>query len=677
MRLGLCGVLVGYTRGCCHLAKLVPCCILPRSLAPTATFAVASGTTRLFPHPRCSAHPHPRAYALSTRSKTSTSDHRVFPPRRKQKKQYVANIATQCRECFYFGEKSNADLTLDGGGTTQNKPRRPSGTVGGGGREPPAGPGTETAGDGTFGSGGGVFLSAGTGSAGGARVAGDGGSSKDPGWQASPAPDAHTNGDPATVTPNHAVLGGGGAAFAGGESDGQEGGGDGEIGAGAGSGDGGGGSASSLHPRRQEQTPMGSPMRGLPAVSGEQESVSATTPPRKPLQQQTPIGSPMRGLPAGAGEQKPSSAPYPPRKPMQQQTPIGTPMRGLPPSGGQNPASATTPLRKPTQRQTPIGTPMRGLPPSGDHHPTSATTPLRRPMQQQTPIGSPMKGPPASGEQKPVSATSTPMQQGAQDARPPMPDPRPRLEQRPQQQQQPGGMMSPPPAFARVPPQLLQQTPTRGLVFKTQVASGRANGDGGEDGLSSQPTTTSRPPTVGAANARHSFPRTASTGGNGIGSGFGSVGVTRKNSSQFAILTESALASEEEDEPDSPVHNPAETPVGASTKTTAAPVGPRRSFRRSGSPDHSASRSSPSSNGRAGVSAAPARSPAGSLTSSVTGALARNFSMKNRRVQEDTAPKRRSKPRPGRGRGPHAEAPPALGAFSSNPLSETAADAAV
>lgn len=256
-------------------------------------------------------------------------------------------------------------------------------------------------------------------------------------------------------------------------------------------------------------------------------------------------------------------------------------------------------------------------------------------------------------------------------------------------------------ASALPPAQLLQQTPTRGLV-STKQASGRANanGDGGEDWPPSH-LPTSRTPVVGAANARHSFPRTASISRNGSGSG-GSVvvvgggggggvgGINRRNSSQFAILAESCLASDEEGEPESPVHNPAEPPVGATARTTAARVGPRRDSRRGRSPEHSAGRASSFSNGRGGGPTAPPPPPPASFSTTVTGALARNFSMKNRRAQEDTGPKRRSKPRPGRGKSPHVEAagaevveaaaaageaPLGLGAVLSNPLSETTPEA--
>eukprot|EP00752_Nemacystus_decipiens_P011975 g10615.t1 len=578
---------------------------------------------------------------------------------------YVENIAAQCREAFYLGEKGNADLTVDGGGTRRQKPRRPSGAG-----SKPSGP---------LVGGAGVFYAVGASGGGGggggdARVGGEVGNAA-LGPPASPVPDALAYGSSSTANPDRAGLEGCGAVFAGGGRNGEEdGGGRGIecVGAGAGSRDGGsgggaGGPALSPHQRRHEQTPMGSPMLGLPAASMEQGQgpPPAASPPRNLPQQQTPIGSPVRGLPAAAsGEQKPSPAPYPPRKPMQQQTPVGTPMRGLPNmpggQGHQRPGSTTTPVRKPMQQQTPIGTPMRGLPPPGEQNPAYASSPLLRPMRHQTPIGSPMLGLPASGEQGPVSATSAPVQQGAQYARPPMPAPRPRLEQQQQQQQQQQQADGVVEGFARgsaLPPhQGLHQTPARGSMSQQQ-ASGR---DGGGAGGEERPS--SHPPTMGAAGARHSFPRTASIGG-GVGAGV----YGRKNSSQFAILTDVTLASDEEDDNDSPVYNPAETSAGP----TAAPVGPRRSR----SPDRSANPSSSSSNGRAAPAPAP---PVGTFHSNGTEALARNFLMKNRRAQEVSTPKRRSKPRPGRGKSPHdevagaaGEVPLGLGAVLSNPMSET------
>ncbi|CBN74200.1 conserved unknown protein [Ectocarpus siliculosus] len=74
---------------------------------------------------------------------------------------FVAEIAAQCRAAFYLGSKNGADLTLDGGGATNSKPRRPPGD----GSEPDPGAAVEKMGDGAVAGGGG----GGGGSDGGAK----------------------------------------------------------------------------------------------------------------------------------------------------------------------------------------------------------------------------------------------------------------------------------------------------------------------------------------------------------------------------------------------------------------------------------------------------------------------------------------------------------------------------
>ncbi|CAM9583829.1 unnamed protein product [Ectocarpus sp. 12 AP-2014] len=62
----------------------------------------------------------------------------------------VAEIAAQCRAAFYLGNKNGADLTLDGSGARNSRPRRPPGDGG----EPDPGAAAEKMGDGAVASGG-------------------------------------------------------------------------------------------------------------------------------------------------------------------------------------------------------------------------------------------------------------------------------------------------------------------------------------------------------------------------------------------------------------------------------------------------------------------------------------------------------------------------------------------
>ncbi|CAN0060947.1 unnamed protein product [Pylaiella littoralis] len=143
------------------------------------------------------------------------------------------------------------------------------------------------------------------------------------------------------------------------------------------------------------------------------------------------------------------------------------------------------------------------------------------------------------------------------------------------------------------------------------------------------------------------------------GGGTGGVGdLPNNNASQFAVVTqESSYLDPEEHEPVFEEQNPARThgrlpiiaaPVGAGgdddDDEPAQNISQNRPYL-SSYPGEGAARTS------ADATATVAPRPS-FLSTTITGALARNLAINHRRAQEDVRPQRRSKPRPGRGKAP-------------------------
>lgn len=254
------------------------------------------------------------------------------------------------------------------------------------------------------------------------------------------------------------------------------------------------------------------------------------------------------------------------------------------------------------------------------------------PRQEQPPLGSPARGVPDSG----VFGRGT-------AAHPPPQAARTRVSPLHAAEQQPGCVVSgqqEQQAFVRgsaLPSSLQrqrQQTPTQGV----ELAQCPANGT----------------PEHGSATTKQSFASTA-----GLGAGTGGGDRASKNASQFGMVTrESSYLDSDEDKPDSKERFPAVSPGGLSM---AAQAWPRRD---AGGDDDEPQRTIFSSKPGVGASltattdaaaaAAAAPSPS-SYSTTITGTLARNLSIKHRRAQEDALPQRRSKPRPGRGKAPIPE----------------------